>query len=363
MYGVSSSFRAALAGSNQRVITRVITSGGVELSVAGGNVSMDSRRDISRTASLELLPTGSLSADDVYRLVSSPSLELTVSRGLLIDGQPEFVPLGVFSTDEAEVSKSASATVTWKGSDRSKRVARNRFLDPYQIVAGTTLAAAGSALLKSRFPGIATDFGNVTATVSATITYEAGANSDPWKSARELFAAHGYDLAFDGLGVARARIIPDPASVVPVFDFGSGETSIVLGGSAKASLESVYTGVVATGEGTDVDVPVRAIVWDTDPASPTFWQGGAGQRPYFYSSPLLTTEEAAAKAASTILARVKGRSEQLAWPAIVNPALEPLDVVAVTFGSQRTVCVIDSATIPLKASEPMSANARATVLL
>lgn len=275
----------------------------------------------------------------------------------------ELVPLGVFSTDEAEQSKSKRGTVKWSGSDRSKKIARNRFIDPYQITKNTALATAGTLLLQSRLAGVACDFSNVVETITANITFDAGADSNPWKSARALFADYGYDLRFDGLGVARAIPIPDPATQPAVFDYGSGATAMVLDGTAKVSLESVYNGVIVSGEGSDVDTPVRAVVWDTDPTSPTYYLSGFGQVPYFFSSPVLTTVEACQKAAATRLARVKGRFQQLSWPSIVNPALEPLDIVTVTFWDKTSTCVIDSLTIPLGASQVMTASARETSIL
>lgn len=363
MYSTSADFKAALLASSQLVVTQVEASDGTVLAFSGGKVDMDSTRDIGRTASLELTPTGDLTSDQIYALVRTPGLELTIKRGLIVNGTAEYVPLGVFSTDEASQSKVKSSTVKWSGSDRSKKIARNRFLDPYQILAGTSLATAGTALLQSRLSGVACDFSNVNDTVGVTITFDAGAESNPWKSARNLFSDYGYYLYFDGLGTARAIPIPDPATQAAAFDFGSGETSLVTDGSSKASLENVYNGVIATGEGSDVPVPVRAEVWDTDPNSPTYYLSGFGKVPYFLTSPLLTTVDQCTKAATTALARVKGRFEQLAWPALVNPALEPLDVVTVTFWETTTTCVLDSLTIPLETSGTMTANARATSIV
>lgn len=291
---------------------------------------------------------------------ASTSTATTVAPDGTYTDTYELVPLGVFSTDSAEQSKSKKATVKWEGSDRSKLVSRNRFIDPYQITAGTTLAAAGTALLQSRLPDIVCNFANVTDTIGADITFEAGANSDPWKAARGLFEDHGYDLRFDGLGVATAVLIPDPATQATDFDFGAAETSLVLDGTSKASLDGVYNGVVATGEGSNITTPVRAVVWDTDPTSPTYYLSGYGQRPYFFSSPLLITSDMALKAATTILARMKGRTQKLSWPAIVNPALEPLDIVTVTYWGTTTKCVIDALTIPLSPNESMTASARET---
>jgi hypothetical protein len=315
---------------------------------------------VRRIASLELAPTGDLTLEQVYALVMQPGVEVRPSRGLVVDaaGTTVMVPLGVFSTDTATRPRINGTTIAWTGSDRSKKIARARFTGPWQIEAGTSLAAAGLALLTSRWSMVEADFGNVQATVGAQVVFDAGSDSDPWAALVTLFDDHGYDLAFDGLGVARAHVVPDPATVDAVFDYGTGESSLVLGGDTQGSMETTYNGIIATGEGTGVPVPVRAEVWDDDPASPTYYLGGFGRAPYFLASPVLTTVDACERAARTRLAKVKGRKEQFAWPAIANPALEPLDVVTVDDGTSTARLVIDKLVVPLLASQPMTAVAR-----
>jgi len=363
MYPVTTSFITALQAPQINSSISVTCSDGSSLSVVDGSVSMDSRRDITRTCDLDIQPTSTQSANDLYNLVMTPGLEITVKRGILVDGSVEWVPLGVFSTDSADYSKAVSGTVHWSGSDRSKRINRSKFVDPYQITAGTTLATAATTLLQSRNSSTQVNFSNVTETIGASITYDAGESSNPWANARELFAAYGYDLNFNGLGVACAVAIPDPATTATVFDFGSGSTNIVTGGDIQGTLEETFNGVVATGEGTNIDPPIRVVVWDTDPGSPTYYQNGFGLSPLFYSSPLLTDLTTAQSAAQSLLAKLKGRSDQFSWPSIVNPALEPLDVVSVTIGGQTNRLVIDSLTIPLKPTDAMSAVARLTSTL
>lgn len=359
MFIVSTDFLDALGAPSVVSTVRITTTSGVMLAASDGSVTMDSRRGITRACDLTLIPTADLSAQEVYELVMQPTTEIKVQRGIIVNGTPEYVPLGVFSTDSASIDKARTGPVKWTGSDRSKIISRARFTDPYQIAAGTSLATAGAALLADRWPSVTVDFDGISTTLGAALVFEQGSDSDPWDHARTLFADHGYDLHFDGSGTARATTIPDPAITDPVFTFGVGDTNLILGLELKGTLEQTYNGVIATGEGTDIEAPVRAIVWDEDPTSPTYI--GTGLRiPYFYSSPLLTTVEACEQAARTMLARVKGRTEQLSWPAVVNPALEPLDVVTIAAAGSQSTCIIDSLTIPLRASEPMSAIARET---
>jgi hypothetical protein len=346
-----------------KIAVQVTASDGTVLAIQNGSVAMDSRRNITRTAELELIPTATRSITDVYKLVMTPDVELTIKRGLyLANGSIEYVSLGVFSTDEAKYSRSVSGVLKWSGSDRSKKISRSKFVDPYQITAGTSLATAGSTLLQSRFPDVSSNFANVLENVTATLTYDASDSSDPWGSARDLFADNGYDLNFDGNGVARAIQVPDPATVAPVFDYGAGATNLVLEADVSGTLEKTYNGVIVVGEGSSLTTPVRGEVWDTNPASPTYWLGGYGKVPFFWSSPLITSTVIAQAVATVLLSKLKGKTEQLTWSNVVNPALEPLDVISVTLGRRRVQAVIDQLTIPLRAQDSMTSIARQTTL-
>lgn len=366
MYPVSDAFLEALRSPSMRLSTRVIAvdqnGNETELRADTGSVTMDAGRAIIRTCTLTLTATSDLTLEQVFALVMTPGIELRVERGLLVAGIPERVSLGVFSTDSASFSRRVTGTISWSGSDRSKKIARARFISPYQIAAGTSLATAVTQLLQSRWQFTQTSFGNVTATINAGIVWEAGASSDPWKEARALMADYGFDLNFDGEGIARAQPVPDPSTTPAVFDYGAGETNLVLDANVSGTLERTYNGVIASGEGTDVPTPVRAVIWDDDPNSPTYYLSGFGQAPYFYSSPQLTTVGQCQLAAATILARVKGRAQGLTWSSVVNPALEPLDVVTATLRGSTSRVVIDQLTIPLKADQEAGAQARETVI-
>lgn len=357
MYAVTTDFLSALRSPSMTMAVLIKASDGTVLYASDGKVDMDSRRDISRTCDLTLVPTDTLTVDQVYALVMTPSIEISVYRGLIVNGAPEYVPLGVFSTDSA---KKGRDTVSWQGSDRSKKIARARFTDVYSIASGTSLASAATDLLVSRWSSTPTDFSNVSESLSAAITYEAGESSDPWAEARKLFTEYGYDLNFNGSGTARAVVIPDPSTQNAVFDCGTGETNLLIEGETAGTFEQTYNGVIVSGEGSGVSTPIRAEVWDDDPSSPTYYLAGFGRVPMFYSSPLLTTTDMCTTTARTMLAKSKGRLEQFSTVGVVNPALEPLDVVTATLYGVSGRYVIDRLSIPLKASETMSIVARQT---
>lgn len=360
MYPVSSGFLSALRSSSMIVSTRVQTTWGDILRVADGKVDMDSRRDAQRTCELELLPDDILDLNELYDLVMQGGAEFIVSRGLVVNGVPELVPLGVFATDTASRPRRMAGSIRVSLTDRSAKISRAKLTNAYKMTAGTNVGTALSAFLTDRYQPVVTDFSNVLETLTSNVVLAPGSDSDPWIIARQIGLQFGYDLAFDGLGVCRATPIPDATSQSEVFDFGAGQTSLVLEAESHGSFDETYNGVIVTAEGTGAAIPARGEAWITNPFSP-IWPGGLfGKRPYFVSSSILTTAAQCQKAAETILAKVQGRREQFQWSAVVNPALVPLDVVSVTTGGTKGWFILDKLSVPLRAGESMGATARET---
>ena len=358
MWPVSAGFLAALREPEMKSKVLITASDGSELTVDGGAVHMDARASITRTADLALTANDRMDVGDVYDLLMTPGLEVSIRRGLMVAGVAEYVPLGVFSTDTCSKPRRKSSAVTWNASDRSKKIARARLTDTYSIASGTPLAEAGEAFLVNRWSATPCDFSNVLDVLGSALVFDAGADSDPWKSAQQMFADFGYELAFDGTGTCRAIPVPDPETMDAVFDFGSGETSLITDGETEGTFEFTYNGAIVTGEGPDIDTPVRAEVWDDNPNSPTYYMGGFGRVPYFYSSPLMRTVEMCEVAGRTILSRVKGHRQSVSWSSIVNSALTPFDVVKTTDDGIPARLVLDKLDIPIRASEAMGSIAR-----
>lgn len=337
------------------------------LDVVGGSVTADARRSQLRDGSVEIAPSADLSLEEAYDLLATPGLELALARGFrLPDGSEVTAALGRFIVDEVEWQAAAageqlSATL----SDLSARIARARWTEPYQIASGTALADALNGILFDRWADAQTTISasNCPDTLTAGCVFEAGSESDPWADACALATAHGYVLYFDATGAAAVTVVPDPASVEARFTFSRGATAIVTEETRAVPMERIRNGVIATGEGTELDVPVRGEAWDTDPASPTYRYGPFGQVPRFYSSPLLTTDAMCETAAESILRSMIGRSETLEWQHVVHPGLQPLDVVALedAEGALHRY-VLDAVTVPLDVGSTMRAKARDTLV-
>jgi len=336
----------------------------LELSLTGGSVSADARRSVLRTAeSLTFAPLDDYTHAEIYDVLTLPGLELQIQRGfVLADGSEVMAALGRFVVDEVSYQRTpAGSELSVSGSDLSVRIARARWTEPYSIASGTGLAEALADLLRDRW-GLVNTSGILATvcpdTLSAKAVFEAGAASDPWSDACNLADAHGYVLYFDPTGIATIRPAPSLSGAAPVYAFAAGATAIITEATRVSPVQQIYNGVIATGEGSEIEAPVRGEAWDDDPSSPTYRYGPLGSVPYFFSSPLLTTTEMCETAAASRLAAILGRVEQLSWSHIPHPGLAPLDVVSVALEAVTRTYILDAVTIPLAASGAMTAVAR-----
>ena len=274
----------------------------------------------------------------------------------------ELVPLGVYILD-ADLEEAEDGTITVSAADRSQRISRARWTDPYTVPAGMNVGEGLADLLMICWPDcpVGATLVAIDKVTTAKAVYLDGADSDPWKDARALAASAGYDLYFDGAGDVQVRETPDPESAPVCATYYAGEKAIILGQVRSARLSQMYNGVIATAEGSGVGIPKRGEAWDEDPSSPTYSDGPMGRVPLFYSSPILTTQDDVDSAAQTMLARVKRPIEQTSFTLVPNPAHEAFDVVEfVDSGGVARRFMFDVVSIPLDTSGPMTATARET---
>jgi hypothetical protein len=295
--------------------------------------------------------------DELSAVASYGVLATPVARTVAVD---ELVPLGVFLITDVQVTTGPDGTtVTVQGSDRALRISRNRWAGPYPIRNLPTEDAI-DGLLVDRWLDVDTDLPATGRTVRRA-TLGVGEDNDPWADARGIAQAAGYDLYFDGNGVAVMDQVPDYADASPVEIYLEDDEAMVLELTRGLTSERSYNGVIATGEGSDLDDVYRGEAWDDDPASPTYRFGPYGQYPRFYSSPLLASDDEAEAAAASLLARIRGIIETVEWTQIVDPSLDAGDLVEVRNAATklRRAMVLDRLTIPLSPSQPMTAVARA----
>lgn len=414
MYPVSEDFKSQVRTSHTATIRAEVWQGDQRLTTleaVEGQVDIDARRSVRRTCSLKVADPGPTSAleeipgtstyEDIallyidyptmlssvasysvlapageYRTVLVPSPivpadaygfltpygnEIRLWRGVVLpDGTVEEVPLGVFVIVNVEVTDGASgSSVSVTGADRSLRISRARWTEPYSISSTPTETAIDDLLL-DRWIDVQTSFTETgTTVVRATVGTEA--NADPWQDALRIAEAAGFDLYFDGDGIAVLEPAREYETATPDAVYLQDDEAMVLTLTRSLNAEQTYNGVIATGEGTELADVYRGEAWDEDPDSPTYRYGAFGQVPRFYSSSLLGSDDQAQAAAEAILARGKGLTEQINWTQIVDPSLDAGDVVVVVNENTKVnrTLILDRLTIPLDPARPMAAVARA----
>lgn len=283
-----------------------------------------------------------------------------VSLPPVVDTSAEEIPLGVFIITEVDMAdQGAEVRVSVQAEDRALRISRNRWTAPYVISDGTNVVTAVTDLLQNRWDDVTVVASASVETVGRAVLGQETGN-DPWADARKIADSAGLDLFFDGEGNVRLEPVPSIEDASPDATYREGADAVVLSVSRRLDAKTTYNGVIVTGEGTSSDTPARGEAWDDDPASPTYRYGPFGEVPFFYSSPLVTTDDQAASAASARLRKVTGLTEGVEWSMICDPSLEPGDVVDLTNVATRTakVMVLDSISIPLDVSAAMSAVGR-----
>lgn len=326
-----------------------------DLRLTAGTVTLDrtaaqrGRCDVTLAEPLEI-PTAT------GGLLTPYGYELAVSRGVRYpSGAVEVLPLGVFAIQTSALDGVTRLTAL-QGIDRSQMVVDARLEDAVAIAAGTNYATAIRDIIAAAVPGLTYTFAATPYTTPALV-FEAQA--DRWSVALNMATSIGCELYFDGTGVCVLR--PEPTfSAVPAWTLSEGEGGLLTGAVLSMDRAPAYNRVIATGENTSLGTVPRGVWTDTDPSSPTFYDGGFGHKPRFFPSSFITTPAQAASAAASIGSAQKGVARSLSLSAVPQPALEPGDLVLVKREAigVNEVHALDSVTYGLTADGPMTAASR-----
>ena len=377
MYPVSDRFLAALHQSHTAVCTVDVLRHdelvAADLPVLAGEVTDDSSAVVRRSATVQLAPTQEL----LDMLAVPPPAdgglwplgnELRLRAGIqYAPGDVELASLGLFRVARPQMAVGADgAQLSLTCYDRGRSVSRARFVRPYNVTAGSNYAEVIRALVLSRLQWLTDDDFRFMETSYQTPSLQLTSDDDPWAEAQKMAESIGGELFFDGDGVCVLQPQPDPLYTPPVAAYSAGPLSRVLTITRDLDDEQAYNGVVVVGENTDLPAPVRAVAWDTDPRSPTYydpWNPGAsayGPVPTFISSQYVTTQAQAQAAATANLQRVAGIVEAVEFGAVNNPAHTAGDIV--TIKDERidvdATYVLDSIRMGLGYTATMSGKTR-----
>jgi hypothetical protein len=364
MYPVSDAFRLAVRESHTSVARAEVWRGSqhiLDLDIDSGSVSVSVDRATRRTCTVNFSvarDNNNLIPATAFASITPFGNEIRLYRGIqFADGTQEMVPLGVFVIVSVDISESRDQIgVTFSGVDRSVKVSRNVWLEPYQVSAGN-LADSIGALLQDRWASVELSFPSVPITMQQLV-FGQQSGSDPWKDAVYLAEMAGYDLFFDANGFCTMQPFPSPdaASVLATYT----DNDVLLQVQRQDTVDDTYNGVVYIVESSWLLTPYRVEVWDDDPASPTYRYGAFGEVPRVVSQSAITDVNAASSAAAALLSKGLGLTQNVSWNAVVDPSLDVNDVVLVTNAGTKTdrVMIVDQVTVPLSPAGSMQAKAR-----
>ncbi|WP_129711103.1 DUF5047 domain-containing protein [Haloactinopolyspora alba] len=358
---MSDAFLAAVAGSHSMAArARVVETyqesldpDGTEIPVIGGDVYGDASAAIRHT--LDLTTPGYQWDTHADGLITPYGNELFVERGVSLDGVTvEWVGLGYYRMWDPAQDGDSDRPVQIGGRDRMSGIIEGRLEQPVQYPATQTVGDIFLDLVRGIYP-------------SATVTFDDGTDAEQvgravvverkrYEFLRDLAASYGKVFYVAEDGTFRVETPPDPT--VPIATLTGGRGGVLLKLSRELSRDGVYNAVVAEGDGTDDKPPVRAVVRDNNPESPTYYYGRYGKVPKFFTSEFLKTDAQCREAARSMLRQNLGLPYSADLSAVPNPALEVLDPVSVRdrdTAEQRTY-VIKELTIPLTAAGAMTAT-------
>ncbi|WP_229701324.1 DUF5047 domain-containing protein [Streptomyces camponoticapitis] len=305
---------------------------------------MDSKQQTRRTCTV--------ASPDVSMIPTTPTdslatygARLRISRGVDYgDGTQELAPLGVFRVDGVD-GDPTFGPVTLTGRSLECVVADDRFTEPYRATG--TVYSAIAALIARSIPDAEVMF-LVADTAIGSRTWDV--EGDPWAAVQEVAAAAGAEAFCNADGVFVVAELPDLLSTQPAWTVAAGEGGVYIEGKRGMSAAGVFNAVLARGENAADGVPpVQSFVKDDDPGSPTYWDGPFGHRPMFYSSSTLTSVGACRLAAELKLRAARAPNATGDFSALVNPALEPGDVLRVVHpDGLRELHQVASFTVPLE---------------
>lgn len=366
MRPISDRTLAALSGTHELAVrVRVCEPGqtgsdpdGEEIVVhESGDVSFDATADVWGNADLTTVVDGWDPRPGRHALQPYGN-ELFIERGVDFgDNTTELVPLGYFKLSDVREDPAGSGVLQLQAQDRMQAIIEGILTSPVQFTASTTVQQVFDTLVQPIHPRADIVFADSTVATTA-IGRMSIAEEDRYAFLRETATAYGQIMYFNHEG--KLVVKPPPPLTSPVWDVEEGDDGVLVSASRAINREGVYNAVKVTGEGGDDTAPVKVVVIDSNPASPTHYYGPYGQVPLSYSSSLVTTWNQAHSAGRALLERLLGLPYYCDFSAIPNPALEPFDVVCVRYGrsSARESHVIQQVTIPLIGDQALSASTR-----
>lgn len=327
------------------------------LAINDGDVFLNAAAQIRAIASLSVSSSWPVNQSDM--LFPNGGAELFIERGIQFgDGSREWISQGYFRLDDVEQDDAPDGPIEIEASDRMAAIIDARLVQPRQYFSGQTKRAVIEDLVLELYPTVTVVLSGFDG--DAPMGADQICERDRYKFLNDLAKAHGCTMFFNYAGNFVMQPVPDYATTEPMWKINHGASGVLIRLGRRLSRASVFNAVVADGEqATDAEA-VQGIAYDLNTQSPTRWNGPFKQVPRFWQSSFLRTQEQADNAAAAMLARSIGTPYVVDFNVVPNPALEPLDLVEVSYSDAYASSrhIVDTLRIPLVASRSMSGTTR-----
>jgi hypothetical protein len=326
---------------------------GITNFVTDGNVDVDTERATRRTAELTLLnpesqftpATEDFRPDGPWVGLIYLNRLVRIFRGIYVNGQPEYVPVGTFMIDKTNVIAERNMSLVnltmsdlWKKmsksyADRAYNFAANSW---YNDIIETLLNDAGG-YHPSLMPSIDPLNGraNEDKRIAKILTMEEGTSRGDFL--KDLVKTWDIDMYYDPMGRFRTEDRKSAADKRPVWHFYAdhtikGEradeaTGMLVSVNREFSDDNLYNHVIVIGN--EDKNPIRREKADTDPRSKTNI-ALIGDRVWLLKDDKLNTVAKVQKALDRAWGLRFQLSETIQCETIANPALEGDDVIRIT---------------------------------
>lgn len=331
---------------------------GTVVDVMGGKVDLDGAADVY--ASCELTVPGSLwpEQNDLDALIAPYGVEAYVQAGIKYrDDLVELVGLGYFRVrSNGQEDATTGGPIELIGEDRMSTLARADLLAPRFYPASTTNGEFVDDLAREVFPDIEIEWDDEVE--DQPIGRDIIVEDKRAQAIKSMAVSVGKVCRFDHRGVLVLFTVPNPMESEPSARLVAGRGGVLSKVNRELSDSGVYNAVVARGDGADSVGAAYAAVLDTDPRSPTRYNGPFGPSPLLITSSLITTDDVATIAAQAELRRRGGLPHTIKFEVSPRYELEPDDLIHIEHRNGVGRHVIASLTIPLLAGQTMDGITR-----
>jgi hypothetical protein len=277
------------------------------------------------------------------------------------DTTVEYVPLGVFDFEDAEISDDENGIeIQLTGLDLSSKIAAYAWESIFTQPKDKNLGDVLKAVISNRYPAAQFNFCSTEATAPATLTFGARDENNPWQDCLDIAEKCGCELYVDAYGVFTLRPEPDPEVGDPVWTFTDRAKAVMTKLKRRLTKSETKNYIVVTGESSGNTVPARGVAFDDDPTSASYIGGRLGKRVLRITSKLIGDDNAAIVYARAQLLRRKNLTETVSIDAVTNAAVQESDIVKVDRAASKLYgnFLIDRMRVPFNADANMTIEAR-----